>query len=46
LIRASEAVAADDVDSVLRFGDSTEEILREADEFGADLIAMRKCADR
>jgi nucleotide-binding universal stress UspA family protein len=33
-------VTADDVDSVVRFGDPAQEILREADEFGADLIAM------
>ena len=28
------------VESVVRFGDPAEEILREADEFGADLIAL------
>lgn len=43
-------VAADDVDSVVRFGDPAQEILREADEFGADLIAMaatsRPCVPR
>jgi nucleotide-binding universal stress UspA family protein len=30
------------VESVVRFGDPAEEILREADEFGADLIALTK----
>ena len=40
-LRACELGVADaDVDSVVRFGDPTEEILREADEFGADLIAL------
>ena len=33
-------IAADDIDSVVRFGDPAQEILRAADEFGADLIAM------
>ena len=35
-------IALDDVpvESVVRFGDPAEEILREADEFGADLIAL------
>ena len=50
-LRASELqVAADDVDSVVRFGDPAQEILCEADEFGADLIAMaatsRPCVQR
>lgn len=30
----------DVVDSVVRFGEAAEEIVREAEEFGADLIAM------
>ena len=40
-LRAVE-IALDDVpvESVVRFGDPAEEILREADEFGADLIAL------
>lgn len=35
-------IALDDapVESVVRFGDPAEEILREADEFGADLIVL------
>lgn len=35
-------IAFDDVpvEAVVRFGDPTEEILREADEFGADLIVL------
>jgi nucleotide-binding universal stress UspA family protein len=33
-------VAADDVDSAVRFGNPAQEILREAEEFEADLIAM------
>jgi nucleotide-binding universal stress UspA family protein len=40
-LRAYEVlVAAADVDSVVRFGDAAQEIFREVDEFGADLIAM------
>jgi len=40
-LRAIE-IALDDVpvEAVVRFGDPAEEILREADEFGADLIAL------
>jgi universal stress protein A len=40
-LRAVE-IALDDVpvESIVRFGDPAEEILREADEFGADLIAL------
>ncbi|HMH52101.1 MAG TPA: universal stress protein [Candidatus Acidoferrum sp.] len=38
----SVEIAFDDapVESIVRFGDPAEEILREADEFGADLIAL------
>lgn len=40
-LRAFELHFADtDVDSVVRFGDPAHEILREAEEFGAELIAM------
>lgn len=40
-LRAVEVMLGDvPVDSVVRFGDPAEEILREADEFGADLIAL------
>ena len=39
-LRALELHIAGDVDSVVRFGDPADEIIREADQFGADLIAM------
>jgi len=40
-LRSVEIALADvPVESVVRFGDPAEEILREADEFGADLIAL------
>jgi nucleotide-binding universal stress UspA family protein len=40
-LRSIEIVLDDvPVESVVRFGDPAEEILREADEFGADLIAL------
>ena len=50
MLRALELHIAADVDSVVRFGDPADEILREAEEFGADLIAMpatcRPCVRR
>ena len=50
-LRAMEFVFGDQtVDSVVRFGDPVREILREADDFGADLIAVttarRSCVTR
>jgi nucleotide-binding universal stress UspA family protein len=40
-LRAFEVhLGRDDVESTVRFGDPVVEILREAEEFGADLIAM------